>query len=90
MANHASAKKRHRQSLKRRVRNRHWRARVRNAVRLAQAGAEAGDEDAAVHFQAAQKLLRKAQGKGIMKRRFVSRTVSHLQRRLNRAQAGSS
>ena len=90
MATHASAKKRHRQSLKRRARNRHWRSRVRNAVRLAQAGAESGDDAAPAQFQAAQKLLRKAQGKGVMHTRVGSRMVSQLQRLLNRAQARSS
>jgi small subunit ribosomal protein S20 len=84
MAQHKSAEKRHRQSLKRRARNRHYRAGVRNAVRGARAAAESKAPEAATAVHDAERLLRKAASKGVMHRKTVSRTVSRLAKLLNR------
>ncbi len=78
MANHRSAEKRHRQSLKQRERNKHWRSTTRNAVRAVRAAAEAGDKDAAAKFAQAERLLRKGASKGALHQRTVSRTISRL------------
>jgi len=80
MANHASAKKRHIQSLKRNQRNRPLRASVRNSVRRFWKAAEESDPELASRLQEAERLLRKAGSKGIMHSRTVSRTVSRLAR----------
>jgi small subunit ribosomal protein S20 len=85
MAQHASAKKRHRQSLKRYARNRHYRTTVRSAIRRARSAAAEGSEDTARYCQDAERLLRKASGKGAMHQSTVSRTVSRLQKLLKRA-----
>ena len=82
MAHHASAKKRHRQSLKRRDRNKHWKSTCRNAVRKARAAAEAGAQDAPELARSAETLLRRAVSKGVFHSRTVDRTVSRLQRRV--------
>ena len=82
MANHASAAKRHRQSLKRYARNRHWRATCRNALRRAQKATEEKAENRAELCSQAERLLRKASSKGVFHPRTVSRTVSRLQRTL--------
>ncbi len=82
MAQHASAKKRHRQSLKRHARNRHYRSTVRSAVRQARRTATDGAEGAARYVHEAERLLRRALTKGSMHQRTVSRTVSRLQRLL--------
>ena len=79
MATHESAKKRARQSLVRRARNRDKRSRVRRAVRLARAAIESGDSDAATSaVRQAESLLRRASTKGVMHRKTVSRQVSRL------------
>ncbi|MFQ5515161.1 MAG: 30S ribosomal protein S20 [Myxococcota bacterium] len=85
MANHPSAKKRYRQSLNRRARNRHWRSTVRHAVRRVRQGAAEAAPDLAERFQRAEKLLRKASSKGVFHQRTVSRTVSRLSRLVGRA-----
>ena len=78
MANHRSAEKRHRQSLKRQVRNKHVRSTVRGAVKRARAAAEAGADDAEQHFRLAEQTLRRAASKGVYHPKTVSRTVSRL------------
>jgi small subunit ribosomal protein S20 len=85
MAQHRSAEKRHRQSLKRRARNRHVRATVRNAVRRARTSASGNADEAPSQVHQAEKLLRKAASKGVMHPKTVSRTVSRLARALNRS-----
>ena len=85
MAQHASAKKRHRQSLKRYARNRHYRSTVRSAVRRARHAAAGSAEDTAKYCHDAERLLRKALSKGAVHERTVSRTVSRLQKLLQRA-----
>ena len=82
MANHRSAVKRHRQSLKRAARNQHWRATCRNAVRRARRAAEEKAEDGAELCSQAERVLRKASSKGVFHPRTVSRTVSRLRRTL--------
>ena len=85
MANHPSAKKRHRQSLRRGARNRHLRSTVRNAVRRFRAAAGAGDPDREAHFHSAERLLRKASSAGVLHRRTASRTVARLHKLLSPA-----
>jgi small subunit ribosomal protein S20 len=79
MAHHRSAEKRHRQSLKLRERNKHWKTRVRKAVRSVRA-ASGSKEGAGEELKEAERLLRKAASKGVMHRKTVSRTVSRLHR----------
>jgi small subunit ribosomal protein S20 len=86
MADHASAVKRHRQSLKRRERNNHVRKTCRSAVRRARAALESGAPDAEKLVRLAERTLRKACTKGVYHPRTVSRTVS----RLAQARAGRS
>ncbi len=86
MAHHASAKKRHRQSLQRRERNRHWRSGVRNAVRRVRRAAAQGDPELDTYLRGAEQLLRRASAKGIMHWKTASRTVSRLHKLRNRAE----
>jgi small subunit ribosomal protein S20 len=80
MADHASARKRHRQSQRRAERNNHARKTCRNAVRRARQALVAGAPDAAELCQRAERALRKACSKGLYHPRTVSRTVSRLAR----------
>ncbi len=83
MANHPSAKKRHRQSLKRQARNKNVRSTVRNAIRAVKAAPDA--DDAPEQMARAERLLRKAQTKGVFHAKTVSRTISRLTRLTQRS-----
>jgi small subunit ribosomal protein S20 len=81
MANHKSAEKRHRQSLKRRDRNRATKGAIRTNVKNAKAAISLGSEDK----NNAQELLRKAESslasaaaKGILHQKTASRKIKRL------------
>ncbi|MCP5057418.1 MAG: 30S ribosomal protein S20 [bacterium] len=79
MANHKSAEKRVRQSLKRRDRNRGVRSEVRTSVKALRSAISDGNAtDAKTRLRDAEKTLRKAASKGVIKRETASRNVSRL------------
>ncbi len=79
MANHKSAKKRARQSVKRSERNRDLRSRVRTAIKGARAAIESGDAEAAGSaVRRAEGVLRRAASKGVLPKARVDRQVSRL------------
>jgi small subunit ribosomal protein S20 len=79
VANIKSAEKRHRQSLKRRVRNAHWRSTVKTAIKKVREAVGGKDvakaKDALV---AAERTLKKAASKGVIHGRSASRHVARL------------
>lgn len=80
MAQHASALKRHRQSEKRRVRNKALKTRLRHEVRSAR---ELVDQKAAAArdaVAAATRALDKAVSKGLIHRNTAARKISRLAR----------
>ena len=84
MANHKSARKRARQTLRRRARNRHQRSRVQNAVkRVREAIAEGNAESTSGALRTAESLLRRAASKGAIPRTRASRQVSRLAKAAN-------
>lgn len=86
MANHKSAAKRARQTPKRHARNRAVKSAVKTQVKGFLKAVEAGDAEAArAQLREAEGALRKAKSKGVLPARRVSRKVSRLARRLNRA-----
>ena len=79
MANHKSAKKRARQALKRRDRNREVKSAMRTAIKTVRQSVEAGDaEKSSTDLRLAERLLRKAAGKGVIPKRRASRQISRL------------
>ena len=85
MANHKSAKKRARQALKRRDRNRHVRSEMRTAVKKVRSAIEAGDGDGATtSLKQAESLLRRASTKGLMHWKTASRKISRLTKATNK------
>ncbi|MBU1247950.1 MAG: 30S ribosomal protein S20 [Proteobacteria bacterium] len=85
MANHTSALKRHRQSLKRNLRNRATNTRIKNAVKAVRSAVDAGDkEQAAVAMAAATKVLDKAAIRNIIHWRQAARRISRLQQAINK------
>ena len=87
MANHASAKKRARPTVKRTARNRHIRTNVRTCVKRVRAAIEAGDADAAKKalIEAASRIDG-AVSKGIYHRKTGSRYISRLTHQVNSLQ----
>jgi len=90
VANHKSAAKRARQNEKRKLRNRARRSRVRTLVKRFRTAAETGDVEAArAGFAAAERELRKAASKGVLKKPTASRRISRLAQLLHRIETGS-
>lgn len=79
MANHPSALKRHRQSEKRRLRNRALKTQLRRLVREVRGAISSGKKDvAAQHLAQATRAIDKAVTKGVIHRNSASRKVSRL------------
>ena len=87
MANHASAKKRARQTIKRTARNRHIRTTVRSSVKRVRTAVEAGDAGAAKKaLVEAVSRIDGAVAKGIYHRKTGSRYISRLTHQVNALQ----
>jgi small subunit ribosomal protein S20 len=85
VANHRSAEKRGRQSLKRRDRNRHVKGRVKTVVKDVRKALESGGSDEANQkLRAAESELRKAASKGTIPKTRASRQVARLSRAVAR------
>lgn len=79
MANHPSALKRHRQSEKRRLRNRAIKTRLRRLVREVRGAIATGNrEEAAKDLSEAIRALDKAVTKGVLHRNNASRRIARL------------
>jgi small subunit ribosomal protein S20 len=88
LAQHKSAKKRARQNLARRTRNRTIRSRLKTAVKYARAALVGTDGEAAREaIHSAEREIRKAASKGVLTKKQASRRVSRLAKRLNTATA---
>lgn len=86
MANHPSAKKRHRQSLKRRDRNRAIRSRLRTERKKLFQLIDAGEKkDAEAQFQLVQRLFDRAADRAVVHPNKAARIVSRARRQIDRA-----
>jgi small subunit ribosomal protein S20 len=84
---HPSAEKRHRQSIKRQIRNRIIKSNYRTVTKQALVAIEGSNLAAAqTALRAATKVLQKAASKGVLPRNTASRKIGRLSRRLHRAQ----
>ena len=85
MANHKSALKRHRQSLKRNLRNRMVKTRIKNVVKaVRQAVDEKDAEKASVALNEAAAMLDRAASKKVIHKRQAARRISRLQSAINK------
>ncbi len=85
MANHKSALKRHRQSLKRRARNRISKTRIKNTVKDVRIAIEEKDVAKAQEaLKAATSVLDKAARKKVIHARQAERRISRLQAAVNK------
>ena len=88
MANHKSAKKRIKQTVKRTERNRYYRTRFKNIVKAVREAVEAGDKEAALEaFKVANKQIHHFVSKGFIKKQTASRKVSRLHKLVNSLEA---
>ena len=88
MAQHKSAKKRARQNLARRERNRTIRSRLKTAVKYARTALAGSDGEASTGaVRSAEREIRKAASKGVLTKKQASRRVSRLARSLNAAKS---
>ena len=79
MANHASAKKRIRQTATVTERNRARRSLIRSSVKKVEAAIEAGDKDAMnAAYKSAMAELHRGVSKGVYKKETASRKISRL------------
>lgn len=88
MANHKSALKRHRQSLKRNARNKAAKTRIKNAVKAVRlALSEKDASKAATALATASSVLDKAAGKKVIHWKKAGRTIARLQAAINKVEA---
>ena len=79
MANHKSAKKRHRQTLKRNKVNRSLRSKINNNINQFNSIILSGNTDQMMEsFSSINSSLAKAAKKGLIKKEFMSRRLSSL------------
>jgi len=90
VANHPSALKRHRQSEKRRLRNRSIKTKLKNLVRQVREAVGSNDAEASTKtFATAARALDKAVAKGVLHRNNAARKISRLARAVARAGASA-
>lgn len=89
MAKSTSAIKRHKQSLKKRARNRHVRSSVKTAVKEVRSALEKKNaEEAGRTLSKAASVISRAGSKGVLHRKNVARKVARLSRAVHKATAG--
>ncbi|WP_027480432.1 30S ribosomal protein S20 [Deinococcus pimensis] len=84
---HKSAQKRHRQSLKRRLRNRSRKSTIKTFTKKAVEAVTAGAENAAELQRTAESLIDKAAKGSTIHKNAAARKKSRLAKRLNKLQA---
>ncbi len=88
MANHKSALKRHRQSLKRRARNRISKTRIKNTIKVVRTAIEEKDVAKALEaLKDATSILDKAARKKVIHASQAKRRISRLQSAINKIEA---
>jgi small subunit ribosomal protein S20 len=88
VANTVSAAKRHRQSLKRKLRNTYVKAEFRAALKVAREATAAGDEAKAKEaVKVATRLIDRAASKGVLHSKSASRLVSRMGHNLSTKKA---
>ena len=84
MANHKSAVKRIRQTIKRTERNRYYRTRLKNITKDVRSAVAEGNQELALEkFKVANKAIHSFVSKGFLKKGTASRRVSRLYKAVN-------
>ena len=83
MANHASSKKRIRQTKRRTAVNRARRGSIRTSIRIVEEAIDGGDKNAALAaLKAAEPAMAAGVSKGVLHRNTVARKLSRLSKRI--------
>lgn len=91
MAKTKSAIKRHKQSLKRRARNRHVRSSVKTAIKEVRSALETqGPAEADKVLSKASSVIHRAGSKGVLHKKNVARKVARLSLAIRKAAAGGA
>jgi small subunit ribosomal protein S20 len=91
LANHKSAIKRHRQSLRRRARNQSIKTGIRTAIRKVRVAVAGKDgAQAASALEGAVPAIDKAASKGVIHKRAASRKVSRLMKAVHKVTTGAA
>jgi len=91
LAKSKSASKRHKQSLKRRARNRHIRSSVKSAIKEVRAALEnRNSEEAGKVLSKAASVISRAGSKGVLHKKTVARKVARLSRAVQKAAPGGA
>ena len=85
MAKLASAVKRHKQSLKRRARNRHVRSTVKSSVKEVREALAESVEKSAELLGKASSVIARAGAKGVLHKKTASRKISRLAKAVHKA-----
>ncbi len=88
MARLKSGIKRHKQSLKKRIRNRHIRSTVKTAVKEVHAAIDGAVEKAGEALSEAVSVIQRAGSKGVLHRKTVARKVARLSKAVHKAASG--
>ena len=84
MANHKSAEKRIRQTVKRTERNRFYKTRIKNITKSVLEAVESNDsEKANENFKKANKYFQHCVSKNILKKNTAARKISRLHKKVN-------
>lgn len=86
MSKSKSAAKRHRQSLKKKIRNRHIRSTVKSAVKEVRAAVS--ESNAGETLSKAASVIARAGSKGVLHKKTVARKVSRLSKAVHKASPG--
>jgi small subunit ribosomal protein S20 len=78
MANHKQADKRHRQSLRRKARNKHYKSAMRTYLKRARVALEEKAPNADEAVRKAVSMIDKVAQKGVIHRNTAARTISRL------------
>ncbi len=78
MANHKSAEKRAKQSIKKRLRNKAIKTSVKNAIKSVRAAASEKNDELPVLLNKAKSVIDKASKKGVIHKKTASRNISKL------------
>ena len=91
MAKSKSAIKRHKQSLKRRARNRHIRSSVKSVIKDVRAALETKNgEESGKALSNAVSVISQAGSKGVLHKKNVARKVARLSRAVQKSAAGNA
>ena len=90
MANHKSALKRARQSEVKRLRNRTYKTKIKNAVKAVRIASTEASEAAKEKLIAAMSILHKSVSKGVIHKKQAARRISRLALLLNKSNQTSA